>query len=262
MSKSVEFSVANDVIGIISVDRADYDNVLNLEAMESFAEAVEEASNMPDLRVLVVTSAGQETFICGVDLEGLRSSHTEQDGLHQYDLMAGALLRLSSMPIPVIAAVEGTARGGGCEVALACDLRVAADDATFTFDHVTMGLTPGWGGTQRLFSLVGYARAMDLLLTSRTFSAIEALALGFIDRNCRPGDALKKTLVLADTISQAPPLATKGVKQVLRGYLNSAQFEAREQDRAVFGKLWASHDHVEASEAIIENRPVSEFRGE
>lgn len=237
---NIDFTVENGRLGIITVNCLESRNVLNLEAMEQFAHATHEALATEGLRALIVTSASPSFFINGIDTQGLRQAMpTEEEGHRVYDIMVDALSSLSEMPVPVIAAIEGITQGGGCEIALACDLRVAADDATFSFNQIEQGLTPGWGGSRRLFSLVGYARAMDLLLTARTFSAIEALALGFIDRNCRPGNALKKSIQLAEAICEGSPAAVSSVKSVLHAYLDHKIGHALDIDRETFGRLWA-----------------------
>jgi enoyl-CoA hydratase/carnithine racemase len=174
--------------------------------------------------------------------------------------MAGTLDRLAALPIPVIVALEGATRGGGCEVALACDLRIAAQDATLAFAQIGMAVTPGWGGAERLFRLVGYARAMDLLLTGRALAADEALSLGLVNRVCPSGTALNEALQLAQSIAAGPPLAVRGVKDVLRGYLTLPAEQACAIERTTFGRLWASADHAEAASAFLNKRqPV--FRG-
>lgn len=255
---SIDFTVENERIGIITVDREAHNNVLDLEAMEQFAAAIRQANATQGLRALIVTSSSPRFFITGIDTSTLRQATPTVEEAHRvYDVMIGALRNLAELPMPVIAAIEGTTRGGGCEIALACDLRVAADDATFSFNQIDHGLTPGWGGSRRLFSLVGYARAMDLLLTARTFSAIEALALGFIDRNCRPGDSLKKSIQLAGNICEGSPSVVSGIKELLRAYLHHSVGHTLDMDREVFTRLW-SEPVAEESEAGAAPQPLLE----
>ncbi len=252
---SIDLTVENGYLGVITFNCIDTKNMLDLEAMEQFAAITRQAQEINGLQALIVTSSSPSYFISGIDTNSLRQVNpTAEEGYRVYDTMVNALRSLSEMPIPVIAAIEGITKGGGCEIALACDLRVAADDATFRFNQIDDGLTPGWGGARRLFSLVGYARAMDLLLTARTFSAIEGLALGFIDRNCRPGNALTKSKQLAEAICQASPTAVQGIKQVMRAYLEHSHGDALAVDREAFGQLWIelSNEVVQEAQPLLE----------
>ncbi|NDJ36755.1 MAG: enoyl-CoA hydratase/isomerase family protein, partial [Chloroflexi bacterium] len=161
MSELILYEVDSDGIGLITVNRPEVRNALNWAAMEQLADVVQRAEADDDLRVLLMTGQGRKAFIAGGDLRDLHNYKTREDAYRQHDLMADTMARLTRMPVPVIAALEGATRGGGCEVALAADIRVAASDATLAFSQVRMGLTPGWGGARRLYSLVGYRTAMD-----------------------------------------------------------------------------------------------------
>lgn len=254
MSEIVRYEQHGDNIAVITVNRPQVRNALNWAAMHALADAVARAEADPHLRALILAGAGGKAFISGGDVRDLHGDISEAAGLHQHDLMATTLERLAALPVPVIAALEGATRGGGCEVALACDLRLAAEDATLGFVQIGMAVTPGWGGAGRLIALVGYARAMDLLLSGRVISAQEALTLGLVNRLCPSGEALHCALALAEQIARAPRLAVRGVKEVLRGYLTLPAEAARARERQVFARLWASADHAEASAAFLEKR--------
>ncbi|HEC21879.1 MAG TPA: enoyl-CoA hydratase/isomerase family protein [Chloroflexi bacterium] len=256
----VLFSLSGDGVGVITVNRPQVRNALNRAAMRGLEDAIGRAERASGLRALILTGAGQ-TFISGGDIRDLHSRMSESDGLHQHDLMTAILSRLETLPVPVIAALEGATRGGGCEVALACDLRFAAEDATLGFVQVRMGVTPGWGGARRLYELVGYSRAMDLLLSGRILTAHEALELGLVNRLTAPGRALEAARSLASEIARGPALAIRGIKEVLSAYRTLPAAQAAERERAIFGRLWASADHAGASAAFLEKRPPV-FRGE
>ncbi len=253
-SEVVRYEQHSDCIAVITINRPQVRNALNWAAMHALADAIVRAEGDPRLRVLVLTGAGGKAFISGGDVRDLHGDISEAAGLRQHDLMSTTLERLAALPIPVIAALEGATRGGGCEVALACDLRLAAEDATLGFAQISMAVTPGWGGAGRLMALVGYARAMDLLLSGRVVGAQEALALGLVNRLCPSGEALQCALALAEQLACAPRLAVRGVKEVLRGYLTLPTEEARARERQIFAHLWASTDHAEASAAFLEKR--------
>ena len=222
--------------------------------MAAFAQAIEQAAAFPALRALIVTGAGG-TFISGGDLADLHNNPSEDAPHRQNALMGGALAALEALPIPTIAAIDGAARGGGCEVMLACDLRVLAADATMGFFQIRMAVTPGWDGAGRLLRLVGYARAMDVLTTGRVMDAEEALRLGLADRIAPPGEALQAALAVAEAIAAMPPLAVRGVKTVLRAHLERSPADALGEERAIFAQLWANEDHAEAVRAFLAKRP-------
>jgi enoyl-CoA hydratase len=262
MAESASFSLAEDGIAFLTINRPHVRNALDWAAMELLGEAVTEAERAAgSLRALVVSGAGDQAFISGGDLRDLHDRSGEQAGLEQHDLMSGILRRMSALPVPVIAALEGAARGGGCEVALACDLRIASESATLGFAQVNMAVSPGWGGAERLIRLVGYAAAFDLLITGRTVDAHEASSLGLVSYLCPAGKALHMAGMVAGRIAEAPPLAVQGIKSVLQAYSERPLDEARGIERATFGRLWATADHAEAVAAFLAGRePV--FRGE
>jgi len=259
MSESIHLEVDSRGIATLIVDRPAVRNALDRESMQALRDVVARLEGAPDLRAVVVTGAGG-TFISGGDLRDLHDDTTEAAGLEQHDLMADILDRLAALPVPVIAAVEGAARGGGCEVALACDLRILAEDATLAFAQVNMAVTPGWGGAERLFRLVGYSRAMDLLVTGRVVGGEEAVVLGLANYLCPSDRALHMAHMLAEGLADGPTKAVLGIKSVLHGYLIEPAEVARARERATFGRLWASADHAEASVAFREKREP-EFSG-
>ena len=245
---------------LLTINRPDVRNALNWDAMHAMREMVEHLQAEPNVRVVIVAGAGDKAFISGGDLRDLHSAVSEDDALRQHDLMAGTLNLLSALPVPVIAAIEGAARGGGCEVALACDLRIAASDATLGFAQIDMAVTPGWGGAGRLFDLVGYAHALNLLLTGKTLDAQEAYHIGLINEICAAGRARDTALRLAETLRAKPPLALRGVKELLQGYRSMPRDAARARERSLFASLWATEDHGEGSSAFLEKRRA-EFKG-
>ncbi len=259
-SRPVQLDCRPSGVALLTVDRPSVRNALGWETMSAFAEAIEQAAALSDLQALIVTGAGN-TFISGGDLTDLNDDTSEEAAYRQNALMGGALAALERMPVPTIAAIDGAARGGGCEVALACDLRVLAADATMGFFQIRMALTPGWDGAGRLLRLAGYARTMDLLVTGRVIGAEEALRLGLADRMAPPGKSLEAALELAETIAAGPPLAVRGVKTVLGAHLTQSRDEALARERAVFARLWASADHAEAAQAFLEKRPPH-FKGQ
>jgi enoyl-CoA hydratase/carnithine racemase len=242
---SVSLSDTKDGVAILQVHRPQVRNAMNWQAMEAFAQCVEQAYTRPDLRVLIVAGS-TEAFIAGGDLKELAGYPTRADGLRLSRLMGKALNRLEALPAPTIAAMNGPARGGGTEIALACDLRVMASDADFGLVQITLGLTPGWGAGQRLLRLAGYSRAFEWLITGRILTAQEALAYGLANRLAPPGKALEESGELARLIASLPQGAVRGIKYLLRAGMLLPPETAAAVEGAEFPPLWADAEHLSA----------------
>jgi enoyl-CoA hydratase len=169
--------------------------------------------------------------------------------------MGAILTRLSCLPVPVIAALNGPAVGGGTEVALACDLRVAATNAYFSFRQVTMGIMTAWGGAPRLLALLGFSRSLYYLLTAERIPPEQALQMGLVQRVTPEGQAVAGALEMARQIVSQPPLAVRAIKRTLR-HIMGVPFEAAAAvEVQEFGEVWASEDHLEAVNAFFAKRP-------
>ena len=245
---AIEFNIHNH-IGILTVNRPEVRNALNWEAMADFATAVERAYATPSLQALILTGAGK-AFISGGDVAELRDHNTKADARRMNTLMTEALNRLADLPCVTIAAMEGPTRGGGCEAALACDWRVAAEDSDMGFVQVRLGLTTGWGGAARLVQLVGYPRALDLLALGRVISAPEAHRIGIVTHLTPPDEALKSAINIADAVSQYDPAAIRAYKRILKA-AQPLLAEAQKIEREAFPKLWAGEAHVKAVEKFL-----------
>jgi len=244
-----------DGIGVLTINRPDSRNALSWRMQEAFAAVVEAASEDNNLRVLIVTAAGEKAFASGGDLKEL-ANHTNSDsGVRLNRVMGSALTRLIELPVPVIAAVNGDAVGGGCEIMTACDLRMASAGARFTFAQVKVGLTTGWGGTARLVRLVGQSRAMEMLLSGRTFDAQEAFDMGLVHRLVpQSGSVLRSAKAWADLLAGLPRDALAAAKQLVLAAGRLSIAEANRLETELFTKLWASPDHLEALDAFLDKR--------
>ena len=249
----VLFEMAAPGIGLLTVNRPQVRNALNWEAMRTFARLVEEMHTMPDLRAVILTGAGK-AFIAGGDLKELHDHPTEEDGLYLSQFMTDALARLEALPFPVIAAINGPARGGGVEIALACDLRVVAAGADIGFVQITLGLTPGWGAGQRLLHLTGYSRALEILAAGKVLTAEEAAACGLANRVAPSGKALESALELAQRIAQHDPAAVRALKRLLRAGLTQPPDAAAAAEQAEFPPLWAAEAHLQAMARFIKRK--------
>ena len=255
MTKSIEFHTDSAGIALLQVNRPAARNALTWAAQEAFARAVQTARETDGLRVLIVTGVG-EAFVSGGDLKELAGHPEAAAGERLNRVMSGALAGLIALPCPVIAAVNGDAIGGGCEILTACDLRLAAPKARFAFRQVQNGLTTGWGGAGRLVKLIGQARAMELMLTGRMVDAAEAQALGLIHRIALPDtDVLDAAYTWAQDLLRLPQRALAAIKTLVHaaGHLSPADTDRLEAQ--LFINLWPSPDHLEAMDAFAQKRP-------
>lgn len=246
----ITLTISDHAIATLTVNRPHVRNALGWEAMRAFAECIEQAHAQPDLRALIVTGAGR-TFIAGGDMNDLKDAPTHADGLRLATLMGDALTRLETLPCPTIAALNGPALGGGAEIAVICDLRVLAEDASLAFVQTKLGMIPGWGGGQRLLRLVGYARALELFATGRRVPAGEAHTLGLANQIVGAGQALEAAHTLAEQIAAQPPAAVHAAKRVLRYGLNHPFAEALALERAEFPPLWDTDYRREAMNKFL-----------
>jgi len=240
-------------IACLRVNRPQVHNALGWEAMDRFVACVEEAHRTAGLRALIITGSGR-SFIAGGDLRELHNHPSPQDGKRLSAIMTSALRRLEALPCPVIAAINGAARGGGVEIALACDLRVMAGDATLGLVQVTLGLTPGWGAGQRVLGLIGYARAMELLATGRIVDASEALSLGLVNRVTPAGEAFEGACALARSVASQDVGAVAAVKRLLRAGMELSPSAAAVAEQDEFPALWATEAHVNAVTRFLERK--------
>lgn len=246
-------------VATLTFNRPSLHNALDWATMDAFAAAVEAlhaegAAPGSTLRAVIVTGAGTDAFCSGGDQRALHRHLDEADGARLAATMGDSLLGLEQLPVPVIAAVNGFALGGGSEIALACDLRVVAEDVRFGLVHLRLGLIPGWGGGQRLQRLVGYGRAMQLLITAEPQDASTLLDLGVANVVTPPGAALPAARALAAVVAAADPATVRAIKQALQAGWRLPYSEALSAERSLFPGLWAAAAHVRAVARFMEPR--------
>lgn len=245
----IEFVVDTASIATLTVNRPQVRNGLDWAAMRAFAAAVDAAAAMPQLRALIVTGAGA-TFVSGGDLRALAPYTKRRDGMRLATIMGKALGKLRGLHCPTIAAINGPARGGGAEIAVACDQRVMAEDADIGFVHARLGITTAWGGARYLLQLVGYPTALELLSTARVLSAAEARRIGLVGQVCPPGGALPAAQTLAAEMAQHPRQAVQAAKRLLR-FAVASPLVARHAERRLFSFLWDSEFRRQAVERFL-----------
>jgi enoyl-CoA hydratase/carnithine racemase len=239
-----------DGIAVLTINRPERRNALNLDVKRRLADIVEELEADPTVRVVVLTGA-QGVFVAGTDLAEMAAMTPTEHSLRETDRMFTVLRRF---PKTLIAAVEGYALGGGCELALACDMIVAGGKAKFGQPEIRVGIMPGAGGTQRLLRTVGRYRAMKLILTGEPVTADEALSMGMLSEVVPDGTALGRALELAETILRMPPLAVLAIKEVMRLGQDVPLETALALERKTFQLLFDTGDQKEGMRAFLEKR--------
>lgn len=240
-------SEARGPVTVLTVDRPETRNAVDPAVHDGLAAALDAAMGS-GARALVLTGAGG-TFISGGDLKLIRARPFDET-LTLSQRMTALLDRFEALPIPVFAAIEGYAFGGGVEVALACDYRVAAPSAKLSFRQAAMGLTTGWGATTRLSRIVPRGVATRLLMTAEVLEAEAAAALGLVEEVA--DDPLARCLALAESVAAQSPQAVTAFKALLREAYADAPSRAKEWE--VFQTLWGAADHAEALEAFFGRR--------
>jgi enoyl-CoA hydratase/carnithine racemase len=243
-------------VALCRIDRPEARNALSPEVMEELASAVEGFDADADVRCIVIAGS-DEVFASGADIGSLRE-RTFQDSLVHPS--AAFWKRLAAIRTPTIAAVSGFALGGGCELALVCDMIVASETAEFGQPEITLGIIPGGGGTQRLARVVGKQRAMELVLTGRRIDAAEAERMGFVNAVVKKREWLDEALELAQRIANRPPLAARLAKQAVLAAEEAPMTAGLEMERRLYELSMATEDRIEGMDAFLEKRKPK-FRG-
>jgi enoyl-CoA hydratase/carnithine racemase len=243
-------------VGVARLDRPEARNALSPELMEQLGDLLERWDADPDVRCIVI-AGGDEWFAAGADIKAM-AQREFQDTLATPSTRFWP--RLAAIRTPLVAAVSGYALGGGCELALACDMIVASESAEFGQPEILLGIIPGGGGTQRLARVLGKQRAMELVLTGRRIDAAEAERLGIVNRVAPRDGWLDAALELAGVVAQRPPLAVRFAKQAVLAADETPLAAGLENERRLFELAMATEDRVEGMTAFVEKRPP-EFRG-
>ena len=240
-----------DGVALVTLDRPAVLNALDFALVAELTDALEALDRDPACRAIVITGAGDRAFASGVDIRELAAQTSASlmaaDEFHRWE-------RIKRIRTPLIAAVRGFALGGGCELAMTCDLIVAGEGATFGQPEIKLGVIPGAGGTQRLTRAVGKAKAMELILTGRTMSAKEAEALGLVTRVVADDVTAASALELGATIAAMPPLAVIAAKEAVNRAEELGLEAGLDFERRTFYLLFATEDRREGMAAYVEKR--------
>lgn len=244
---------------IVTIDRPDKLNALDADVLDELGDAVTEAFVDDEVRAIILTGAGEKSFVAGADIEMLAGQDVLK-GRENSLLGQDVFDTIEDGPKPVIAAVNGYALGGGCELALACDFRFASTNAIFGLPEVGLGIIPGYGGTQRLPRLIGVGRALELILTAGKIDAQEALRIGLVNRVCEPQDLLEEAKRAAAKIAKQGPIAIEFGKQAVRRGMLMSLKDGLELEADLFGMISSTADMKEGMKAFLEKRKP-QFRG-
>jgi enoyl-CoA hydratase len=245
-------------VAIITINRPEKRNALNIQTRAEGAAALDELRADGEVRVVIFTGAGDKAFVAGADI----AEFAERTAISQREVMLerGLFNAVDSFPKPVIAMVNGYCLGGGCELALACDIRVASDKASFGQPEINLGIIPGGGGTQRLTRLVGEGKAMEMILTGEIISADEALRIGMVN-HVVPADQLEaKTMEIANRIAEKSPIALRLAKEAVQLASRSNLDEGLRREVDLFALCFSSEDKDEGVKAFLEKRKA-DFKG-
>jgi enoyl-CoA hydratase len=243
----------DDTVAIVIVDRPDAMNALDVATLTALRDRLDELATDADTRVVVLTGAGDRAFIAGADIKYMSALDVTQ--AKAWGALGHETARLlETMPQPTIAAINGFALGGGCELALACDLRYASSKAKVGQPEINLGIIPGWGGTQRLARATTIGFAKELILTGRTIDAAEAHRHGLVNAVFEPQELMEKSLETARGLAKLSPIALAAAKAAANRALQGDHADNLASEADFFGELFASEDAKEGLSAFVEKR--------
>lgn len=244
-------------IGIITINRPKALNALNSAVLDDLS-AVLDMVDLDTIRCLILTGAGEKSFVAGADI-GEMSTLTKAEGEAFGKKGNDVFRRLETFPIPVIAAVNGFALGGGCEISMSCDIRICSENAVFGQPEVGLGITPGFGGTQRLARIVGTGKAKEMIYGARNIKADEAYRIGLVNNVYPPEELMPAAKKLASTIARNAPIAVRNCKKAINEGMQVDMDAAIVIEEKLFGDCFESYDQKEGMTAFLEKRKVEAF---
>ena len=245
-----------DGVATLTLNRPEALNAFNSEQLRLLEQMLAEVAADPAIRAVVLTGAGERAFAAGADIREMAALSPE--GGLAFGRLGHAVTRaVEALPQPVVAAVNGFALGGGCELAIACDIRIASENAVFAQPEVSLGIPPGWGGSQRLPRLVGPGMAAEMILAGRRVAAAEALRIGLVNRVVPLPDLMPAAAELAATIAANGPVAVRAAKRLTALAFDGDPVVGLETECAVFGSVFGSPEQREGMGAFVEKRKPS-----
>ncbi len=246
-------------IGFLTIERPQSLNALNSQVLRELTTLCDELKTKKDIRALIITGAGEKAFVAGADIKEM-TNMSAQEAKDFARKGQATFNSIEALPFAVIAAVNGFALGGGCELALACDIILASEKAKFGLPEVTLGLLPSFGGTQRLARSVGLFKAREMIFSGEFYSASECLKVGLVNQVIPPDQLAKAARTLAETITKRGPMAIANAKRAVNTGFDRLLSEGLAQEAELFGELFSTQDQKEGTSAFVEKR-TPHFKG-
>ncbi len=246
-------------VAVAAIDRPKALNALNSEVLEDLNTLLDGIEADSEIRVLILTGSGEKAFVAGADI-GEMSALTKAEGEAFGKKGNDVFRRLETLPIPTVAAVNGYALGGGCELSMACDIRICSETAVFGQPETGLGITPGFGGTQRLSRLVGPGMAKQLIYSAKNIKADEALRIGLVNAVYPQEELMAQAEKLAETIARNAPIAVRACKRAINEGLELPMDEAIALEEKLFGSCFETEDQKEGMTAFLEKRRHEPYR--
>jgi len=256
--KNIIFQI-EEQIATITFNRPEVLNALNEASLKEFSYAIDKVVRDNDIRVLILTGAGDKSFVAGADITEFLKFNALKAKLFS-EMGHGIVNKLQELPIPVIAAVNGFALGGGCEVVIACDFIYASENAMFGLPEINLGIIPGFGGTQRLPRLIGKNRAKEMIFTGKMIPAAEAQAMGLVNKVCAQDQLMDEVLNVAKIIVSKGKVSLRAAKQAVNTGMDVDLKTGCRIEIDAFAICLASPDAKEGTQAFLEKRPA-DFKG-
>jgi len=247
-----------DHVGIVTIDRPKALNALNSQVLDELNE-VFDSIDLNTVRAVVLTGSGEKSFVAGADI-GEMSNLSVEEGEAFGKKGNDVFRKIELFPIPVIAAVNGFALGGGCELSMSCDIRICSDNAVFGQPEVGLGITPGFGGTQRLARLIGPGKAKEIIYSAKNIKADEAYRVGLVNNVYPQAELMDEALKLAGKIASNAPIAVRACKEAINEGLQVDMDKAIVVEEKLFGKCFKTEDQIEGMKAFLEKRKVEGFK--
>lgn len=249
---NILFTVENE-IATVTINRPKALNALNTETLVELDQVFTEIENRKDIKVVILTGSGEKAFVAGADISEM-VNFTAAEGQAFGETAAKAFFKLENMPQATIAAVNGFALGGGCEISMACDIRIASDNAVFGQPEVGLGIIPGFGGTQRLARLIGKGRAKELIFTAQNIKADEAYRIGLANKVVPQTELMDTCIKMAEKIRSNGSFAVSMAKTAINKGLDMDIAAGVAFEASLFGLTCSTHDKLEGMSAFLEKR--------
>ncbi|PJI09368.1 MULTISPECIES: short-chain-enoyl-CoA hydratase [Clostridium] len=246
-------------IAVVTINRPNALNALNSETLKELDYVIDEIENDSNVFAVILTGAGEKSFVAGADIAEMKDMNTIEG--RKFGILGNRVFRrIELLEKPVIAAVNGFALGGGCELSMSCDIRIASSNARFGQPEVGLGITPGFGGTQRLARLVGMGMAKQIIFTAKNIKADEALRIGLVNKVVEPGELMDTAKDIANTIASKAPIAVKLSKQAINRGFQCDIDTALSFESEAFGECFSTEDQKDAMTAFVEKKKIDGFK--